>query len=158
MEPQPAPVRARPASWSSFGGFVGVGSLCYGLSLGLLWFATRWLGAGHLQATVVAGLLVAPLSWWLNRTLTFHSTEPGRAEFARFVLATATSIALAVAGMALLVDGAGLPIIPANLITTALVTIAGYTLMRIAVFVRGDLPAPAPSPAPGTGTASDQSG
>ncbi len=127
---------ARPASWSSLLCFSAVGALCYAISLFLLWLGTRHLGLGHLLATLVAGLLVAPLSWWLNRQLTFRSRAPGAAEFRRFVLATAGNIALAMLGMALLVDGFGLAIVPANLVTTATITVIGYTIMRLAVFVQ----------------------
>lgn len=115
--------------------FVAIGSLCLGCNLVVLYVATDLVGLHYVASTVASIALVAPLSWWLNRSFTFGTTGPQAPEFLRFGLATLLNYALVLASMLILVELAGLPYLVANVVTAVFLTLLNFFVMLARVYV-----------------------
>lgn len=81
----------------------------------------------YLVIATLAHLVAVVNSFLTQRSLVFRDTSPIVPAFLRYNLATAASLILGLAGMALLVDGAGV----APLISQAIVTVISVIVMYV---------------------------
>jgi putative flippase GtrA len=104
-----------------------VGGICVSLNISFLWAATSLYNVHYLVATVVAFLLINLVGYSLNRWFTFADRDLGsEGRLWRYYAVAAGSLMLNLAMMALLVDGAGLPVIAASLIVTVAFVFLNY--------------------------------
>ena len=129
------PRRSLPRSLRELLSFIGTGGLCYGCNLVVLYVTTGLLHLHYLPGTVVSLVLVTPLSWWLNRRLTFRSSGARAGELARFALATACNYGLVLAGMAVLIEVAGCGYLAANAIAAIVLTLLNFVVMKRSVYL-----------------------
>ncbi|WUR12927.1 GtrA family protein [[Empedobacter] haloabium] len=120
------PISAAPLSLRSLSAFLAVGALCtlvqYG-AMGLLVLAG--MPAVAASATGFAGS--AGLNYALNRRATFGSDRPHRTAMPRFVAVALMGLLLNTLLLTLL-TGAGLAVIPAQLLTTTGVIAWNYCI------------------------------
>ncbi|WP_310450979.1 GtrA family protein [Sulfuritalea sp.] len=82
----------------------------------------------YLVIATISHAIAVSNSFFMQRRLVFRDSGPIGPAFLRFNLATASSLILGLAGMALLVDGAGVP----PLISQAVVTMVSVVVMYLA--------------------------
>ena len=130
--------------------FAAVGAVGFGVQLSALWVLTR-AGVGWLPATIVAVECAIAHNYWWHRAWTFSGR---RGSFLRFNASTAlTSIAGNVALMALFVQLMHMPVLAANVVTVAVLSVANFLIGDLWVFVPLLLVIATPAQAaPSTGT------
>ncbi|OHC70253.1 MAG: hypothetical protein A2045_16510 [Rhodocyclales bacterium GWA2_65_20] len=106
-----------PRQFLHFAVMGGVGTGAHYLTLALL-LQTGWPATPATAVGAVAGALV---NYWLNYRYTFRSWQPHRIAASRFLAIAAVGWLLNAGVFHLLHQGAGLPLWPAQLATTALV-------------------------------------
>ena len=107
----------------------------YGLMIVLVERA-RWM---PLPATLSGYLAGGVVSYLLNRRFTFASARAHRDGAWRFAIVAGVGFGLTALSMAVLVNGAGLPYVPAQIATTGVVLIWSFAAHRIWTF---GVPAP----------------
>lgn len=95
-----------------------------------------WIGYGG-ALTVSTGLSIVQ-SYATQRILVWRSGGAIPGEFTRFLLTNAGMYLLNLAVLALLVELLGMPVLPAQLIATVVVVVAGFLLLRSFTFRRAD--------------------
>lgn len=119
-----------------YGGFVLAGGTALLVDMGILSGLTRGLGLGPLVARAIAIAFAMPVTWWINRTVTFAvKSPPTLAEYLKFAVAALAGVAVNYAVYAGLVElRTGLPpeaIVP---IATLCAMVVSYTGYRFGVF------------------------
>lgn len=120
--------------------FNAVGALGIGVQLTVLWVLVDVVGVGYLPATLIAvsSAVVHNFMWHQRWTWADRSSRGRRAidGFLRFVLANGTvSLVGGIIVMALLVDGAGLHALLANLVAIVVCGLANFVLGDKLVFI-----------------------
>ena len=116
--------------------YVGAGGIATGSHYVLTIAAVELLGV-HPVAASAAGFAVGALvKYYLNYFVAFRSGEPHAAAIPRFVLMLGALLALNTALFALLLQGAGLHYMVAQVLTTLLLIPPGYLASRLWVFRR----------------------
>lgn len=92
-----------------------------------LWFKES---IHYLIVVAIAHLISVANAFLTQRRLVFRDNSPLLASFVRFNVATTISLLFGLAGMALLVDGVGIPPLISQAIVTILSTIGIYILHR----------------------------
>ncbi|HYN94417.1 MAG TPA: GtrA family protein [Pilimelia sp.] len=114
----------------------GVSSACY---YGL--FAAGWLlPAGrvpYLLVALAANVVTAVLTYPLYRRAVFRRTGPALAGFWRFYATCLWALAFTLAGLPLLVEVAGLPVLPAQALVIVAAPLLNYQIHRFWAF-RGE--------------------
>jgi putative flippase GtrA len=99
------------------GRFYTVGLTCALLHNGIM-IGGAWLGLHYVVSSLVSFALVTSVGYWLHSVWTFPGAERGRMSFARYMLTMSANLPLSIAGMFVLVDLAGLPVILAAPVVT----------------------------------------
>lgn len=115
--------------------FIGNGGVCYACNLAILYVAAERLHLHYLVATTLCACVVTPLSWVLNRRLTFRTNGARVPELCRFALVAAAHYVIVVTGMYLLVDRAGWDYLGANVFLTVVLTLVNFAVMKGAVYI-----------------------
>ncbi|HVL97130.1 MAG TPA: GtrA family protein [Solirubrobacteraceae bacterium] len=117
-----------------FGRFAVVGGLCFALTL-LTFSALTGLGVHYLAAGPVAYGAGVALGFRLNRTWTFAAhAGPVRRQLARFLAVSLMGSGLNALFLHLLIDGADLAELPAEVISVLCVAPATFTANRMWAF------------------------
>lgn len=110
-----------------FAAFVLVGGVCLALNTVALWLLTAKLGLHYLASTALAFAAITPLGFLLNKVLTFRTRrEHAPIELPRYVLAMASSVALNLALMYLLVSVLGMWYLAASMLVALLLVAANF--------------------------------
>lgn len=113
----------KPANWWQLSRFVVVGGSGYVVNLVVYAICVHPLGLDYRLSALVAFLVAVTNNFFLNRHWTF-SARDGHAGFqaARFFVVSTTVFAVQLGILALLVEAAGLPEVPAQAIAIVLCT------------------------------------
>ncbi|ACK51732.1 GtrA family protein [Methylocella silvestris BL2] len=123
-----------PQFFRQLSSFTGVGLLATALHYGVLIGLVEVLRAAPPAAAVAGSVAGAALSYVLNRRHTFRSKRPHRRTGVRFALVALVAAALTYAFMSLFVNGAGVPYLAAQVVTTGIVTLWTFLAHRIWTF------------------------
>ena len=125
-----------------FSRYVTVGALNTAVSL-TAYSGLVASGTPYVVASGIGFLLGAATSYLGNRAWTFAATPTSHGSAApRYLGVMALGLASDRVAIALLVDGAGVPKLPAQLVVTPLVAVQGYLLSRHWAFADGRAAAP----------------
>jgi len=110
-------------NWLQFVRFGVVGASGYVVNLALFALAIHALGVDYRIAAIGTFLVATANNFWWNRHWTFGAHD-GHAGFqaARFLVVSVTAFVLSYALLLLLVEGAGLPKVPAQALAIVLAT------------------------------------
>ncbi len=117
-----------------FSSFAGVGLVATGVHYTLLIGLVEFAHAPAPPAALAGSVLGAVVSYALNRRHTFRSALPHRRAGGRFALVATGAAALTYFLMSFFVNVAGAPYLPAQLITTGVVTLWTFLAHRIWTF------------------------
>ena len=110
----------KPANWIQLFKFGVVGVSGYAVNLTAFALLSELAGVHYLVAAVVAFCIAVTNNFVLNRVWTFRGTD-GHAGFqaARFLIVSAAALGINLGVLALLVDAASLPEVPAQAVAVA---------------------------------------
>ncbi|MEP3233590.1 MAG: GtrA family protein [Hyphomicrobiales bacterium] len=109
----------------------GLATLCqYSILIGLV----ELFDADPVIASAIGAFFAAVLNYCLNKVATFKSTAKHTTTLPRFIVVAAIAIVLNAALMALFTKTFSLPYIPAQFVTTCIITIFTYNANRIWTF------------------------
>ncbi len=119
-----------------FSAFFGVGLVAAVLHYGTLIGLVEGAGAGPVPATLAGYVLGGVASYLLNRRHVFGSDRPHREATWRFAVVAGVGFALTGVIMAGLTGRAGMPYLPAQLVTTGIVMLWSFAANRWWTFGR----------------------
>jgi len=109
----------------------GLATVCqYIILIGLVEFANF----GPVIASGIGAFFAAVLNYCLNKVATFKSTAKHTTTLPRFIVVAAFAIVFNIVFMALFTKTFSLPYIPAQFVTTCIITIFTYNANRIWTF------------------------
>jgi putative flippase GtrA len=117
-----------------FSSFVAVGVIATGVHYALLIGLVEIAGISAVAAALAGYGAGGAVSYGLNRRHTFRTTLPHEAAVSRFTLVAAVGFGLTYVFMSLFVHGAGIPYLPAQVATTAIVMFWSFAAHRIWTF------------------------
>ena len=117
-----------------FSSFVVVGVIATGVHYALLIGLVETAGISAVAAALVGYGAGGTVSYGLNRRLTFRTKLPHEAAVSRFTVVAAVGFGLTYIFMSLLVDGAGIPYLPAQVATTGIVLLWNFAAHRLWTF------------------------
>lgn len=114
--------------------FVGVGAAATALHYFVLVVLVEGLSAAPPRASFAGALAGAALSYALNRRHTFRSDAPHRRALWRFAAVALAAAAFNYGLMRLFVDAMGAPYLPAQVVTTGVLTLWTFLAHRVFTF------------------------
>lgn len=123
-----------PQLFRQFSSFAGVGLIATAAHYALLISLVEFAHAAAPPAALAGSILGAFISYGLNRRHTFRSNLPHREAGGRFALVALGAAALTYAFMSLFVNVVGAPYLPAQVVTTGLVTLWTFLAHRLWTF------------------------
>ena len=117
-----------------FSSFVAVGFIATGVHYALLIALVEMAGLSAVPAALVGYGSGGVVSYGLNRRHVFHSSVPHPLAVPRFVLVWGLGFVLTYVFMSLLIRGAGVPYIPAQITTTGIVLFWNFLAHKIWTF------------------------
>jgi putative flippase GtrA len=117
-----------------FSSFVVVGFVATGVHYALLIGLVEIAGISAVAAALVGYGAGGTVSYGLNRRFTFRTKLPHEAAVSRFTLVAAVGFGLTYIFMSLLVNGAGIPYLPAQVATTGIVLLWNFAVHRLWTF------------------------
>ena len=117
-----------------FSSFVAVGFIATGVHYALLIALVEMAGLSAVTAALVGYGSGGVVSYSLNRQHVFHSSVPHQLAVSRFVLVAGVGFGLTYVFMSLLIRGAGVPYIPAQITTTGIVLFWNFLAHKIWTF------------------------
>jgi putative flippase GtrA len=117
-----------------FSSFVVVGFIATGVHYALLIGLVEIAGISAVAAALVGYGAGGTVSYGLNRRLTFRTKLPHEAAVSRFTVVAAVGFGLTYIFMSLLVNGAGIPYLPAQVATTGIVLLWNFAVHRMWTF------------------------
>ncbi|MGH6863382.1 MAG: GtrA family protein [Methylocella sp.] len=120
-----------------FSSFVAVGFIATGVHYALLIGLVEIAGISAVAAALIGYAAGGTVSYGLNRRHVFRSNRPHEAAMSRFALVAAVGFGLTYVFMSLLVHGAGVPYLPAQVVTTGIVMFWSFAAHKIWTFSAG---------------------
>jgi putative flippase GtrA len=117
-------------------GLIGIAATALYAALAIVFMNWEWVGLTIVQASLAAYAAAALFSYLAHKFVTFMSRGRHRTEAPRFLLLTATGLAVAYAAPALLTGMLGLPGIVPVLVTCILIPALNLLLLDRWVFAR----------------------
>ena len=106
-----------------------VGGICAVLNLAVQWLCTSLIGLHYLISTLISFFALAPVGFWLQKTMTFRTPRAtARFEWPRYLATMGTSLAANLALMYLLVSLLGLWYLAAAVVVTLALLAANFLL------------------------------
>lgn len=104
-----------------------IGGVCTALNLAVQWLLTSAVGLHYLASTTIAFFTLTPLGFWLQKVVTFRtSQERTHVEWPRYLTTMGSSLAANVALMYLLVSVLGLWYLAACVVVTLMLLAANF--------------------------------
>ncbi len=123
-----------PQLFRQLSSFAGVGLIATGVHYCLLIGLVEFAHLAAPLAALVGSVAGAIASYALNRRHTFRSDLPHARAGARFALVALGAAALTYVFMSVFVNAAGAPYLPAQIVTTAIVTLYTFAAHRLWTF------------------------
>ena len=112
--------------------FYAVGLAC-ALLHNVVMIGGDWAGLHYVAASFLSFAIVVVFGYWLHSAWTFPDASRGRTPFARYALTMAANLPLSIAGMFVLVDLVGLPVVIASPAVTVLLAAFNFIGSRWAL-------------------------
>lgn len=130
--------KARPTERLRLARYSGVGALCAAMNLAILSVGTGIFGLHYLCSCVGSFGILAPLSYVLNKHISFRDDGPGSAaQFLRYIVSLLASTLVNVGLLALLTSVFHMHYLLAAAVATAMSFLFGYLYQSTRVFCRG---------------------
>ena len=120
-----------------FSSFVVVGFIATGVHYTLLIGLVEIAGISAVAAALIGYGAGGTVSYWLSRRHVFRTKLPHEAAMPRFTLVAAVGFGLTYIFMSLLVHGAGITYLPAQVATTGIVLLWSFAAHRMWTFRSG---------------------
>ncbi|HUB63548.1 MAG TPA: GtrA family protein [Methylocella sp.] len=117
-----------------FSSFVVVGFIATGVQFAVLIGLVEWVEFPAVAAALIGYGSGGLVSYGLSRRHVFRSNAPHHAAVARFTLVACVGFGLTYVFMSLLVKGAGVPYLPAQVVTTGIVMLWNFTAHKMWTF------------------------
>jgi|SRR5688572_28017817 putative flippase GtrA len=117
-------------------GLVGLSATAIYAVLASVLMSREWIGLSAVRSSVAAYAVAALFSYFAHKTVTFMSRGRHRMEAPRFLLLTATGLAVAYCAPALLTGMLGLPGIVPVLVTCIAIPVLNLVVLGRWVFAR----------------------
>jgi putative flippase GtrA len=117
-----------------FSSFVVVGFIATGVHYAFLIGLVEIAGLAPVTAALIGYCAGGTVSYSLNRRHVFRSNRPHQEAVSRFILVAAVGFGLTYLFMSLLVDRAGIPYLPAQVVTTGVVMLWSFAAHKLWTF------------------------
>lgn len=117
-----------------FSSFIAVGFIATGVHYALLIGLVEIAGVSAVAAALIGCGAGGAVSYSLNRHHVFRTNLPHQEAVARFTLVAAVGFGLTYVFMSLLVNRAGVPYLPAQVVTTGIVMLWNFAAHKIWTF------------------------
>jgi putative flippase GtrA len=117
-----------------FSSFVVVGFIATGVHYAVLVGLVEVAGLSAVAAALIGYGAGGTVSYSLNRRHVFRSHLPHQAAVSRFTLVATVGFGLTYVFMSILVNRAGIPYLPAQVVTTGIVMLWSFTAHKIWTF------------------------
>jgi putative flippase GtrA len=117
-----------------FSSFVVVGFIAACVQFALLIGLVEWAGVPAVAAALIGYGSGGLVSYGLSRRHVFRSNAPHQAAVAKFTLVASVGFGLTYLFMSLLVNGAGIPYLPAQVATTGIVMLWNFAAHKMWTF------------------------
>jgi len=115
--------------------FAGVGGLCYGIGLLILWLCTSIAGIDYRISMIFAFMVTSPIGFILNERHTFrYGAVKGQSEPLKYTLVVLGSLVASLCAVWLLVSLLEINYLLANIVVTAAFLLINFTIHLLWTF------------------------